>query len=154
MADLKLSTCLVLALFWTEAVLSGGKACGQEAPETRTTSVIARAQEGPFRFIINPDTPLKDLLPVAPKDIPHKEPQLIDDISQVPEIAFQDSLARTPEARKLIARTMAIINHVNKEKTDGFMEALLRERTDLAGLPIAWATLAEWRVTVSTLSQS
>ncbi len=65
------------------------------------------------------------------------KPLFIDDISQVPEVAFQEPLAKTPEALKLTAHTMAKINHLNRNKTDGFMEALLRERPDLAGLPVA-----------------
>jgi hypothetical protein len=90
-----------------------------------------------FHFVINPDTPLKDLLPVPPKAQSQFKPLLVEDLSQVPEVAFQEPLAKTPEALKLTAHTMAKINHLNRQKTDGFMEALLGARPDLAGLPVA-----------------
>src|SRR5207302_9691627 len=81
--------------------------------------------------------PLKDLLPIPPRAGAAVWPLFIDDISQVPEIAFQEPLAKSPEALKLTAHTMAKINHLNRKKTDGFMEALLGARPDLAGLPMA-----------------
>jgi hypothetical protein len=90
----------------------------------------------PFNFVINPDTPLKDLLPIPPK-ARAAEPRLIDDIAQVPEVAFQEPLAKSPEALKSTAHTIAKINHLNRQKTDGFIEALLQARPDLAGLPMA-----------------
>src|SRR5262249_20149175 len=37
----------------------------------------------------------------------------------------------------LTAHAIAKINHLNKKESDGFMKALLGERADLAGLPIA-----------------
>jgi hypothetical protein len=76
-------------------------------------------------------------LPIPPKTRTAQKSLLIDDISQVPEVAFQEPLAKTPDALKLTAHTMAKINHLNRKKADGFMEALLRERPDLAGLPVA-----------------
>jgi hypothetical protein len=102
-------------------------------------SVHAQQKEPPgirFNFVISPDTPFKDLLPVPPK-ARAAAPRLIDDISQVPEVAFQEPLAKSPEALKHTAHTMAKINFLNKKGTDGFLEALLRERPDLAGLPMA-----------------
>src|SRR4051812_4911066 len=81
--------------------------------------------------------PQKELLPIPPKARAARSARLIDDLSQVPEIAFQEPSARSPEALRLTAHTMAKINHFNRKKTDGFMEALLRERPDLAGLPMA-----------------
>src|SRR5262249_41897299 len=39
------------------------------------------------------------------------------------------------KAQAHIARAIARIHHVNKEKTDAYMEALLGERSDLSGLP-------------------
>jgi hypothetical protein len=98
-----------------------------------------------FNFVIQPDTPLKDLLPIPPK-AKQPAPRLVDDISQVPEVAFQEPLAKSPEALKLTAHTMAKINFLNKvvplgqgqpHSSDGFMEALLQERPDLADLPMA-----------------
>src|SRR5262245_59245888 len=112
--------------------LLGGSAGGQtpkDPPQPTPAPPVAALKEigglsrsSRFHFVISPDTPLKDLLPLAPKV--RAGPRLIDDISQVPEIAFQEPLAKSPDALKLTAHTMAKINHLNRNKTDGFMEAL------------------------------
>src|SRR5262249_45075590 len=65
---------------------------------------------------------------------------LVEDPARLPEIAFQQPLARDlpPEkAQEQTALTIARINHLNKEKSDSFMEALLEARPDLSGLPVA-----------------
>jgi hypothetical protein len=92
-----------------------------------------------FTFKIDPKTPLADLLPVAPKGRPASAPVLADDLTQVPEIYFQESLARglPQESLKRTAHTIAKINHLNQKKTDAFMEALVESRRDLSGLPFA-----------------
>src|SRR4029077_7077763 len=90
-----------------------------------------------FNFVIKPNTPLKDLLPTPPQSAGRTGALLVEDLSQVPEVSFQEPLAKSPEALKLTAHTMAKINHLNRNKTDGFWEALLREGADLAGLPMA-----------------
>jgi hypothetical protein len=90
---------------------------------------------------VDPKTPLKDLLPTPPKA---KEPARrgpVEDLAHVPEIDFQ--AAPTKEAlqgegaAKLLAQTLARINHLNGKKTDGFLLALRGERADLDGLPFA-----------------
>jgi hypothetical protein len=120
--------------------LSGGIADGQtpqiQQDIQRAVFLSEKLRPTPFNFVINPDTPLKDLLPIPPKAKP-SAPRLIDDIAQVPEVAFQEPLAKSPDALKLTAHTMAKINHLNKKGTDGFLEALVHERRDLAGLPMA-----------------
>src|SRR4029077_11467536 len=90
-----------------------------------------------FNFVIKPNTPLKDLLPTPPQSAGRTGLLLVEDLSQVPEVSFQEPLAKTPEALKLTAHTMAKINHLNRQKADGFMEALVGARADLAGLPLA-----------------
>jgi hypothetical protein len=100
-----------------------------------SSTQVARSTPA-FNFAIAPDTPIQELLPIPPK-AKLAAPRLIDDIAQVPEVAFQEPLARSPEALKLTAHTMAKINHLNRQKTDGFIEALLQARPDLAGLPMA-----------------
>src|SRR5262249_50854446 len=55
-------------------------------------------------------------------------------------LSFQEPLPRNldPEkTTKAMARQIAKINFLNKKKTDGFMEHLLVQRKDLAGLQFA-----------------
>ena len=89
-----------------------------------------------FQFTIDAKTPLKELLPVAPKS-KTVAPFLTDDLTRVPEIEFQAPVAKDAEAMKNTAHTMAKINHLNAKKTDGFLEALIGERPDLKGMPFA-----------------
>jgi hypothetical protein len=137
------TTTLLAGALWMGIVLAG-TADGQAPPlatplapqSTPVPPPPAPAPRVAFKFVISPDIPLKDLLPIPPKAKP-AVPGLIEDISQVPEVAFQEPLAKSPEALKLTAHTMAKINHLNRQKTDGFIEALLEARPDLAGLPMA-----------------
>jgi hypothetical protein len=93
-----------------------------------------------FTFKIDPKAPLADLLPAPPKMRRVAGPVLVDDLRQVPEVAFQEPLGKglpAQESVKKTAHTIAKINHLNQKKTDAFMEALLRSRHDLSGLPFA-----------------
>lgn len=87
-----------------------------------------------FQFKIDPKTPLDDLLPAAPTGSRQARLLVDDDLAKVPEVAFQGPPALA-KAHELTAHTIAKINHVNQKKTDAFMEALMKKRTDLAGLP-------------------
>src|SRR5262245_20522049 len=144
--------CLLAGVLLMANAFSGGVAGGQptqsqsvpaalplEPPPAPVPHPPAASESLPrfrFTFVINPDAPLRDLLPIPPK-ASAGAPRLIEDISQVPEVAFQEPLAKSPEALKLTAHTMAKINFLNRKKTDGFLEALLQERPDLLGLPMA-----------------
>ena len=88
-----------------------------------------------FNFTIKADTPLKDLLPTPPKS---RSWWVLDDegLSQIPEVAFQEPLDKSVEMVRDIAHTVAKINHLNRQQTDGFMKALVNARADLAGLPV------------------
>jgi hypothetical protein len=102
--------------------------------------VVTSSLRAPFSFKIDPKTPLKDLLPTPPTLRRSAGPLLEDDLTRVPEITFQQALARNIPAGKALeatAHTMAKINHVNQKRTDAFMEALLGNRADLSGLPFA-----------------
>jgi hypothetical protein len=93
-----------------------------------------------FHFNIDPKAPLKELLPVPPKDVGRTAPALVEGPARVPEITFQQPLARDlppDKAQEQTALTIARINHLNKAKNDRFLEALLETRADLAGLPMA-----------------
>ena len=90
------------------------------------------------RFKIDPGTPVKDLLPTAPKPAAVTGPLLTDDLAKVPEAAFEAWPARATADGKIaeqMAHQLAKINHLNAQKTDAFVAALLENREDLAGLP-------------------
>jgi hypothetical protein len=89
-----------------------------------------------FTFTIDPKTPLKDLLP-APSKIKSAGAILPDDLTQVPEVEFGAPVAKNAEAMKNTAHAIAKVNHLNAKKTDGFLEALRDDRSDLHGLPFA-----------------
>lgn len=89
-----------------------------------------------FKFDFKPNTPLSDLLPVPFEGKPRVKAKLVDDVSQVPEVAFQAPFAKK-ETHKQTAHTLAKIAFLNQKKADGFMEKLLDQRADLAGLPMA-----------------
>jgi hypothetical protein len=96
-----------------------------------------------FRITIDPKTPLTDLLPPPPKATAQKPSAFVDDLANVPELMLTEPLANEPDNHKAIealALQIAKINHLNKEKPDRFMEVLLKERPDLAGLPFQMGT--------------
>jgi hypothetical protein len=93
-----------------------------------------------FHFKIDPKTPLKDLLPTPPKTVRPPEPFFGEDLARVPEVSFQEPLARSLPNDKALEQTahqIAKINHLNRTKADAFVVALLANRPDLAGLPVA-----------------
>ena len=91
-----------------------------------------------LRFTVAPNTPTKDLLPVAPK-ASARGPVTTNDLAAVPELAFTEAPTK-PDAMKQMsaaAHQIAKINHANAagKKSDAFMSALLESRPDLAGMP-------------------
>ena len=57
----------------------------------------------------------------------------------MPELAFGVPVSRSlakDKAMEATAHILAKINHVNQQKTDGFMLTLLDKRSDLRGLPV------------------
>jgi hypothetical protein len=92
-----------------------------------------------FNIVIDPKTPLAELLPTAPR---HSRPtnRFLDDLSHAPEIDFQLPLATnltSDMSSYQIAYQVAKIRHLNQQKTDGFVQALLGKRDDLKALPMA-----------------
>ncbi len=103
-------------------------------------TLTQQVQSPRFQFKIDPKTPLKNLLPTPPGAEKITGPALGDDLTRVPEVAFEAHFGKnTPntEAMKQIAHQIAKINHLNDKKTDGFLEALRDARVDLNGLPFA-----------------
>jgi hypothetical protein len=86
---------------------------------------------------IDPNTPLNQLLPAAPKSVSKVIP-FNDDLNLAPEITFGEPISRKltrPEALKQTAHIFAKISFLNQKKKDGFMEALIENRTELHGMP-------------------
>jgi hypothetical protein len=109
--------------------------------QVREAMLIRRLQVANQRlqFTIDPKTPLKDLLPAPPTAKAQKPSAFVESLADVPELMLSEPIAKgTPnqKAMEAIALQMAKTNHLNKEKSDRFMEALLAERPDLAGLPV------------------
>jgi hypothetical protein len=107
-----------------------------------------------FNFKIDPNTPIKDLLPAPPTNQPQPMPFVGEDLSQVPEIAFQQPYVVKPsgqpepltqfpfgqiqdEHTKAIAHQIAKIKFANQKDPDAFLKALVAHRPDLAGLSFA-----------------
>jgi hypothetical protein len=106
-----------------------------------------------FRFKFDPKSLLKELLPVPPRSWQSAGPLLADDLGNVPEVHFQEPIrVLTPkdakgaqahldrgnenyEMMKKISHQVAKINYLNSKKSDHFMEMLIENRSDLAGLP-------------------
>jgi hypothetical protein len=90
------------------------------------------------KFQIDPKTPVRDLLPPAPKAAVVPGPLLTDDLAKVPEAEFGAWPAQITADGKIaeqLALQLAKINHVNAKQTDAFLGALLESREDLSGLP-------------------
>lgn len=86
---------------------------------------------------IDPKTPLKDLLPAAPKAA--GKVYTGDDLAAVPEIrlAGDPGELTSEQWRNRKAGTAAAALHLNAKEEDGYLKALLKDRKDLAGVPFA-----------------
>jgi hypothetical protein len=88
---------------------------------------------------IDPTTPLAELLPEPPK-CPNAPVYLGDDLTRVPELAFEAAPPRlhtTTEWLNRKGRHAAGALRLNAEKEDGYLKAMLKDRGDLKGLPFA-----------------
>jgi hypothetical protein len=86
----------------------------------------------------DPKAPLTDFLPVRPHTAKHQSLRLPTQLSEVPEVFFAEPIASNTDApggRLHAVSALAKIKHVNQKKTDAYMELLLTQRSDLAGLP-------------------
>lgn len=115
------------------------------------TPALAKKELPPthYRIAIDPKLGEKELLPTPPQAAPLI--LLPDELARVPEVRLHEPFALTKvfsaaDESKLNgletgtiqnARLTARINHVNKNKTDRFIELLREHRNDLAGLPFA-----------------
>jgi hypothetical protein len=109
------------------------------SPDTFVSVAQATGLALRFKFVVDPKASPGELLPAPPKTIPTQPAWTNEDLAKVPEVAFGEPLSRDLEkvqAMQQTAHTMAKINHLNLKKTDGFMQALLNQRTDLGGLPV------------------
>jgi hypothetical protein len=80
----------------------------------------------------------ESLVPAAP--VPNPTIAVPTDLAQVPEISFQKQLTKamnTTNAQLHTAVTIDGIHLINHKKTDAFIETLMHNRPDLAGLSFA-----------------
>ncbi len=83
---------------------------------------------------------VKDLLPAPRSATKPPKPLVSESLCDVPEVQFQEQFEKEPcfsEAKETMAKLLRRINELNGKKTDGFVEGLIQERPDLAGLPFA-----------------
>jgi hypothetical protein len=110
-------------------------------PNSEAVSVgSSRVGRRPFGFVVDPKTPLDELLPAPPRASKQDQPLMSEDLARVPEIEFQAPLEKklsSEELREQTALQIAKINHLNQNGADGFLVALRSKRPDLAGLPFA-----------------
>lgn len=114
----------------------------RERRSRRSIKDVLRGAE-PMRSVfvppnIDPKTPARDLLPTPPKARQQTPSAFVDDLSQVPELMLTEPFGKRPDAKKEMERILnqvARIDHLNAAKKDRFMEVLIAERSDLAGLP-------------------
>jgi hypothetical protein len=93
-----------------------------------------------LNIVIDPKTPLADLLPSAPKNPSKPANPFLTDLKMVPEVSFQETLSSKLTSEKAtfeIAHQLTKIRHANQKKSDAFVEALIDHRADLHGMPFA-----------------
>jgi hypothetical protein len=94
------------------------------------------ATSGPLPTV-DPETPLEQLLPTAPKW--RRSPVYVGaDLTRVPESKFEAAAGRPGvpgQGEKRLAWTVAAALHLNQKEEDGYLKAMLRTRPDLEGLP-------------------
>jgi hypothetical protein len=132
---------VVVALVASVMVLGPGasSAPGQQAPR------FEKIRFDKLDFNVDDKIPLRDLLPPAPKTVA-PQPLAGNNLAAVPEVQLEEPrVVKTakPDAvaaavRKSMIQTahqIAKVNYLNLKKSDSFMERLLENRPDLAGLP-------------------
>jgi hypothetical protein len=80
------------------------------------------------------------LVPASPKGQTSTNVVLPAELAQVPEIHFQQPLTKamkTADAQLHTAINIDTVNQLNQKKTDAFIETLMSQRPDLAGLSFA-----------------
>jgi hypothetical protein len=104
-------------------------------------ATVAAQPQPTFTYSVPTGMPMRELLPVPPGLKPPAGPALDYNLAHVSEVAFgvlPNKLTlpgnRTP--REELARQVVKIAHLNKNRSDGFMEALVADRADLSGLPL------------------
>ena len=109
-----------------------------ELKEEKKEADVRRTVATRFKFRFDPKTPLNVLLPAPAKVSSNLPPPLNENLSKVPELSFGEPISKAQtktQAIKETAHAIAKVNHLNQQKIDGFMEALIAHRSDLRGLP-------------------
>jgi hypothetical protein len=101
------------------------------------TEAAKKAEKDPrrFKFKIDPDAKVLDLLPMPPKAVGKPAPLLNEDLGRVTELTFGEPFAKGTDTEEATAHIIAKVNHLNGKDPDGFLKALTAHRGDLRGLP-------------------
>ena len=146
---------VAVAIVVSGVVLGPGtpSALGQMAPRP-----FEKIRFEKLDFNVNEKIPLRDLLPPAPKavapgplagndlaavpEVQFEEPVVINNVKPVKKLSAEEAAKRQTALAAVTRKNMlrnahqiAKINYLNLKKRDFFMEALLENRPDLAGLP-------------------
>jgi hypothetical protein len=136
----------------TAKALGGAKIGVAPQPPPVASSAVTPAGGGKFTELVDPKPPLEvrfkfridkkasltDLLPTPAKASAKLPLWTNEDLAKVSELTFGEPISKElpkHKAMKTTAHVMAKINHLNAKKTDGFMLAMLEQRSDLRGLP-------------------
>ena len=113
-------------------------------PSERNVAVVRTWLDDPLStqpFKADQKTQSPGLVPAIPKDhLLERKVALPVKLADVPEIHFQQPLTKamkTADAQLHTAVTIDGVNLMNQKKTDGFIEALMSKRPELAGLAFA-----------------
>ena len=103
-------------------------------------SVAAVVKINPLGGKIDANASVDDLLPRTPKMESPAMRRLAVKLAEIPEVSTEETPGKAMkqiEALDHVAGNVAKVKHANKKNRDGYMEALLAKRRDLAGLPFA-----------------
>src|SRR5262249_31737381 len=126
---------------WISALSIAMLASAVPLPQSPCAHAQTTSEPPRFTFKIDSNTPVKELLPVAPVISEPMPPWLVKDLAQVPEVFFQKpmqavttlggkELKKTEadlETMRQTAHVLAKVNHLNKHGTDHFLKVLVKE---------------------------
>jgi hypothetical protein len=103
-------------------------------PAPRLLAQVAAPTQSPAAL----DQAPSEMLPPTPTNLPTAKPLLDENLSDVPELFFQEPFPKHAQAdwQKKMTKLVANIKKLNDKETDGFLKTLLEHRPDLAGLPM------------------
>jgi hypothetical protein len=135
-----------VALVWFAGLLASAQPGPEKIPEPQREDVDKKKEDVKERqllsFRFDKDTPAREMVPAVGK-LPTW--RLNDDLDRVPELSYLSPSdygaanvppqSRANQAERAIARTLSQARHLDRRKTEGFLDAVIENRPDLRGLP-------------------